>query len=383
MKTRQRIALALLAFLPLCLAAERFGWGDGAVFLCSALAIIPLAVWLSTATEELSIALGPSIGALLNALFGNATELIIALTALKAGLGDIVKASITGTVMANLLLALGLSMLVGGIGRREQTFQPVVARVNGSAMTLAVLAILIPSLSSLAPGSSTAGNEAFSVFVAWLLLLVYGLTLLFSLRTHRTLYDVAEVELELEDGEEDRAAGAGAAAAAGTVAVAADTAAHRTPILPWLAVLVGATAGIAIASELFVGVVETVTRSLGLNPLFSGIVLLPLLGGVAEYITAVGMARRNKMDLAVSVALGSTLLVALLVVPLLILLGPALGHPLDLSFNPFELVAIATAVVVSNLASLDGRSDWLEGVLLLAAYVILAAGFYFQTAPIG
>jgi Ca2+:H+ antiporter len=383
MKTRQRIALALLAFLPLCLAAERFGWGDGAVFLCSALAIIPLAVWLSTATEELSIALGPSIGALLNALFGNATELIIAITALKAGLGDIVKASITGTVMANLLLALGLSMLVGGIGRREQTFQPVVARVNGSAMTLAVLAILIPSLSSLAPGSSTAGNEAFSVFVAWLLLLVYGLTLLFSLRTHRTLYDVAEVELELEDGEEDRAAGAGAAAAAGTVAVAADTAAHRTPILPWLAVLVGATAGIAIASELFVGVVETVTRSLGLNPLFSGIVLLPLLGGVAEYITAVGMARRNKMDLAVSVALGSTLLVALLVVPLLILLGPALGHPLDLSFNPFELVAIATAVVVSNLASLDGRSDWLEGVLLLAAYVILAAGFYFQTAPIG
>jgi Ca2+:H+ antiporter len=370
MKTRQRIALALLAFLPLCLAAERFGWGDGAVFLCSALAIIPLAVWLSTATEELSIALGPSIGALLNALFGNATELIIALTALKAGLGDIVKASITGTVMANLLLALGLSMLVGGIGRREQTFQPVVARVNGSAMTLAVLAILIPSLSSLAPGSSTAGNEAFSVFVAWLLLLVYGLTLLFSLRTHRTLYDVAEVDLELEDDEEDGAAGAA-------------TAAHRPPILPWLAVLVGATAGIAIASELFVGVVETVTRSLGLNPLFSGIVLLPLLGGVAEYITAVGMARRNKMDLAVSVALGSTLLVALLVVPLLILLGPALGHPLDLSFNPFELVAIATAVVVSNLASLDGRSDWLEGVLLLAAYVILAAGFYFQTAPIG
>lgn len=381
MKTRQRIALALLAFLPLCLAAERFGWGDGAVFLCSALAIIPLAVWLSTATEELSIALGPSIGALLNALFGNATELIIALTALKAGLGDIVKASITGTVMANLLLALGLSMLVGGIGRREQTFQPVVARVNGSAMTLAVLAILIPSLSSLAPGSSTAGNEAFSVFVAWLLLLVYGLTLLFSLRTHRTLYDVAEVDLELEDDEEDGAAGA--ATAAGTVAVAADTAAHRPPILPWLAVLVGATAGIAIASELFVGVVETVTRSLGFNPLFSGIVLLPLLGGVAEYITAVGMARRNKMDLAVSVALGSTLLVALLVVPLLILLGPALGHPLDLSFNPFELVAIATAVVVSNLASLDGRSDWLEGVLLLAAYVILAAGFYFQTTPIG
>jgi Ca2+:H+ antiporter len=383
MKTRQRIALALLAFLPLCLAADRFGWGDGAVFLCSTLAIIPLAVWLSTATEELSIALGPSIGALLNALFGNATELIIAITALKAGLGDIVKASITGTVMANLLLALGLSMLVGGIGRREQTFQPVVARVNGSAMTLAVLAILIPSLSSLSPGGNTAGNEAFSVFVAWLLLLVYGLTLLFSLRTHRTLYDVAEADLALDDGDDDEEVGEGTNPASSAGDKAADPGAHRPPILPWLAVLVGATAGIAIASELFVGVVETVTRSLGLSPLFTGIVLLPLLGGVAEYITAVGMARRNKMDLAVSVALGSTLLVALLVVPVLVLLGPALGHPLDLSFNPFELVAIATAVVVCNLASLDGRSDWLEGVLLLAAYVILAAGFYFQTAPIG
>lgn len=370
MKSRQIIALALLAFLPLAIAAEQLGWGDGAVFVCSALAIVPLAVWLSTATEELSVALGPSIGALLNALFGNATELIIALVALKAGLSEIVKASITGTVMANLLLALGLSMLVGGIGRREQTFQPVVARVNGSAMTLAVVAILIPSLASLTPGGSPAGNEAFSIFVAWLLLLVYGLTLLFSLRTHRRLYDVAEADLELAEAGPDGHGSDGAGI-------------QHPPTLPWLLVLLGATAGIAYASELFVGVVETVTESLGFSPLFTGIVLLPLLGGVAEYITAVNMARRNKMDLAVSVALGSTLLVALLVVPLLILLGPRLGHPLDLSFNPFELVAIATAVVVSNLASLDGRSDWLEGALLLAAYVILAAGFYFQTAPIG
>ncbi len=360
MKSRQWIALGLLAFVPLAAAAEHLGWGDTAVFACSALAIVPLAVWLSTATEELSLALGPAIGSLLNAFFGNATELIIALTALRAGLGEIVKASITGTVMANLLLALGLSMLVGGIGRREQVFQPVVARVNGSAMTLAVLAILIPSLSSLTPGATHGGNEAFSLFVAWLLLLVYALTLLFSLRTHRSLYEVAAVELH-EDGSSP---------------------ADRPPILPWLLVLFGATAGLAYVSELFVGVIETVTASFGFTPLFTGIVLLPLLGGVAEYITAVSLARRNQMDLAVSVALGSTLLVALLVVPLLILLGPALGQPLDLSFNPFELVAIATAVLVSNLVSLDGRSDWLEGVLLLAAYGILAAGFYFQTGAV-
>lgn len=359
MQRRPWIALGLLAFVPLAAAAESLHWGDSAVFAISALAIVPLAVWLSTATEELSLALGPAIGSLLNALFGNATELIIALAALRAGLVEMVKASITGTVMANLLLALGLSMLIGGLGRREQVFQPVVARVNGSAMTLAVLAILIPSLSSLTPGASAEANETFSLFVAWVLLLVYALTLLFSLRTHRSLYEVAAVELPEEVSP-----------------------VHRPPILPWLLVLLGATAGLAYVSELFVGVVETVTVAYGFSPLFTGIVLLPLLGGVAEYITAVSLARRNQMDLAVSVALGSTLLVALLVVPLLILLGPSLGHPLDLSFQPFELVAIATAVVVSNLVSLDGRSDWLEGVLLLAAYVILAAGFYVQSGPV-
>ena len=380
MNSRQAIALALLAFVPISAAAEHFHWGDGAVFLTAVLAILPLAVWLSTATEEISIALGPNLGALLNALFGNATELIIALTALRAGLVGIVKASITGTVMANLLLALGLSMLVGGIGRKEQTFQPVVARVNGSAMTLAVLAILIPSLTSLDPLQSAAGIGAFSRFVAWLLLLVYGLTLVFSLRTHRSLYEVAQVDLAAETGVVET----GAAELVGPeIAEASGGHGHRPPLLPWLLVLLGATAGIAYESELFVGVVETVSEGFGLSGLFTGVVLLPLLGGVAEYITAVGMARRNKMDLAVSVALGSTLLVALLVVPVLVLVGPLLGHPLDLSFNPYELVAIATAVVVSNLASLDGRSDWLEGVLLLAAYVILAAGFFFQSTPIG
>ena len=358
MTLRTKVALGLLVFVPISIAAERLGMGEGTVFVTSALAILPLAVWLSTATEELALALGPSIGALLNALFGNATELIIALTALKAGLVDIVKASITGTVVANLLLALGLSMLVGGIGRQEQRFQPALARVNGTAMSLAVLAILIPSLTGMGDGGHGLGTERFSTFVAWVLLLVYGLTLLFSLRTHSALFEVAEAEL----GEEATA--------------------HTPPILPWLLVLVAATAGVAYESELFMGVVEEVTAKVGLSALFTGVVLLPLLGGVAEYLTAVTMARKNKMDLAVSVAMGSTLLVALLVVPILVLVGPLMGHPLDLNFQIYELVAIATAVVVSNLVSLDGRSDWLEGVLLLAAYVILAAGFYFQSMPL-
>ena len=370
MTLRTKVALGMLAFVPLSIAAERLELGETAVFLSSVLAILPLAVWLSTATEELALALGPSIGALLNAVFGNATELIIALTALRAGLVDIVKASITGTVVANLLLALGLSMLVGGIGRPEQRFQPVVARVNGTAMSLAVLAILIPSLTGMGDGGHGMGTQRFSSFVAWVLLLVYGLTLLFSLRTHSGLYDVAEADLAEEPGTHGA-----------ETHVAGETASHKPPLLPWLAVLVAATAGVAYESELFVGVVEEVTAKAGLSALFTGVVLLPLLGGVAEYLTAVTMARKNKMDLSVSVALGSTLLVALLVVPILVLVGPLFGHPLDLNFQIYELVAIATAVVVSNLVSLDGRSDWLEGVLLLAAYVILAAGFYFQSIP--
>ena len=340
MTLRTKVALGLLVFVPISIAAESLGMGEGVVFVTSALAILPLAVWLSTATEELALTLGPSIGALLNAVFGNATELIIALVALRAGLVEIVKASITGTVVANLLLALGLSMLLGGIGRQEQRFQPVVARVNGTAMSLAVLAILIPSLTGMGDGGHGLGTQRFSTFVAWVLLLVYGLTLLFSLRTHSGLYAVAEADL-----------------AEGTEVSHPNDAVHKPRLLPWLAVLVAATLGVAYESELFVGVVEEVTAKVGLSALFTGVVLLPLLGGVAEYLTAVTMARKNKMDLSVSVALGSTLLVALLVVPILVLVGPLVGHPLDLNFQIYELVAIATAVVVSNLVSLDGRSD--------------------------
>jgi Ca2+:H+ antiporter len=438
---RTRILIALLALLPLSIAAKWVGWGDSAVCLLSAGAILPLAVWLSTATEEIALSLGPTVGALLNALFGNAAELIITLTALRAGLVEIVKASITGTVMANLLLALGLAMTAGGIGRREQRFAPVVARVNGSAMTLALVAILLPSLAALSSGQSSAGDgipgsasESFSIFVAWVLLAVYGLTLVFSLGTHRSLYDVAEVDLGTSSGTASgTASGASSGTAFGTAsgacidgdpnsrgsnssgasiaagaAVAGDggsvedgigargsgeagLAAERPaphqgelkpPLLPWLAVLLGATAGLTVASEQFVGVIETVSEGLGFSAVFTGVVLLPLLSGFSEYVSAVSMARRNKMDLSVSVVLGATLLVALLVVPVLVLSGPLLGHPIDLRFDLYELIAIVTAVALSNLVSLDGRSDWLEGVLLLAAYVILAAGFFYAAAPI-
>jgi Ca2+:H+ antiporter len=362
MSVKNLISLGLLIFIPIAIAAEKLEWDALLVFGLSAVAIVPLAIWLSTATEELAVTLGPTIGGLLNAVFGNATELIIALVALKAGLVDIVKASITGTIVSNLLLVMGLSMFLGGLRYKEQEFKPVVARMNGSTMTLAVIAIILPAMvistSNVVEPSAITG---LSLFVAAVMIVVYAFTLLFSLKTHSYLYEVSVVELEEEgtgDGHE-----------------------HEKPNLwLWMGVLLVATIGVAFVSEIFVGAVEEATAGLGLTPLFTGVILLPLVGGAAEYVTAVRCALKNNMDLSVSVAMGSSLLVALLVAPLLVIVGQVIGQPMDLNFNLFEVVAIAIAVITANLISLDGRSNWLEGMLLLATYAILGAAFYFHPA---
>jgi Ca2+:H+ antiporter len=358
MSIKQIVSYVLLIFVPISLAAEYLHWGTMPIFVTSALAIIPLAIWLSTATEEVALVTGPSIGGLLNAVFGNATELIISLVALRAGLIDIVKASITGTIISNLLLAMGLSMFLGGLKYKEQTFKPIVARVNGSSMTLAVLAVLMPTLAfyTAPPGKASFESvEKLSVVVAIVLIVVYLLTLVFSLKTHSYLYDVGVAELE--DGHHGEA--------------------HKPNLKIWVTVLVVSTLAVAVESEIFVGVVEEATKGIGLTPLFTGVILLPLVGGAAEYVTAVGVAMKNNMDLSVNVAMGSSLLVALLMAPVLVIVGQLSGQPMDLNFNPFEVVAVTVAVVVANLVSLDGRSDWLEGVLLLATYFILASAFYF------
>lgn len=350
---KRLVSIVFLVFIPLSIAAETLEWGALTVFIFAALAIVPLAIWLSTATEEVALATGPTIGGLLNALFGNATELIISIVALRAGLVDIVKASITGTLMANLLLVMGLSMLLGGIRYKEQSFVPVVARVNASSMTVAIAAILLPAMviytSSSVPPTAI---SKMSVVAAIILMLVYGLTLLFSLKTHSYLYDVSQVEL----GH------------------------HEQPNLPlWITVLIIATIGVAFESEIFVGAVEAATAGLGLTPLFTGVILLPLVGGAAEYVTAVAVALKNNMDLSVSIALGSSLLVALLVAPVLVLIGQFIGQPMDLNFSLFEVVTVIIAVVIANVISLDGRSNWLEGALLLATYGILGTAFFFHT----
>lgn len=366
MSVKYLVFLALLVFIPISIAAHFLHWGSLVVFITSGLAIVPLAAWMGTATEEISVVLGPSIGGLLNATFGNATELIIAIIALRAGLVEVVKATITGSIISNLLLVVGFAMLLGGLRYREQEFQPIVARVNASAMNLALSAILLPTaVNFISGGIEQIKLQHLSSAVALVLILVYGLMLVFSMRTHTYLYEVglAEIELaQIEHGDQETEAP------------------HKVNLWFWLGVLLVVTILVAIESELLVGTLEEALPRLGLTSLFTGVILLPIIGNAAEHATAVTVAMKNNMNLSLSVAVGSSLQIALFVAPVLVLIGLVLGKPMDLNFNPVELVAVVVAVLVTNSVSSDGRSNWLEGILLLATYIVLGLTFYFYPA---
>jgi Ca2+:H+ antiporter len=367
MSPKNLIFIILLVFVPVSIAAEYYHWGSLIIFLTAAAAIVPLAAWMGTATEEIAVVAGPSLGGLLNATFGNATELIIAIVALNAGLVDVVKASITGSIIGNLLLVMGLSMLLGGLRYKEQEFQPIVARVNASSMNLAVIAMLLPTaMNYTSLGVDQPTIQKLSVAVAFVLIGVYVLTLLFSMKTHAYLYDAGVAQ---QDGE---------ALAESNLAAAEPEHHHPVNLKLWIGVLLAATVLVAIESELLVGSLEEATGQLGLTALFTGVILLPIVGNAAEHATAVTVAMKDKMDLSVSVALGSSLQIALFVAPVLVLVGWIVGQPMDLNFNPFELVAVMVAVLIANSISSDGRSNWLEGTLLLAAYVVLGLAFYFH-----
>ncbi|MEI6427806.1 MAG: calcium/proton exchanger [Pseudanabaena sp. ELA607] len=354
-------SFGFLGFIPVSIAGHFLGWSPIVVFVTAALSILPLASWLSTATEEIAVVLGPSWGGLLNATFGNATELIIAIVALNAGLSAVVKASITGSIIGNLLLVMGLAMFLGGLRYKEQEFQPTLARVNASAMNLAVIAILLPTAMRFSSANvSNAIIENVSLGVAVVLIIVYGLTLLFSMKTHAYLYDVGVSE------EEDAAA---IAESHGEQ--------HNINVPLWVTVLLVATIFVAIESEFLVGTLEEATAAFGFSDLFTGVILLPIIGNAAEHTTAITVAMKNKMELSVSVAVGSSLQIALFVGPLLVLIGWLIGKPMDFNFNTFELVAVGVAVLIANSISSDGRSNWLEGILLLATYVTLGFAFYF------
>lgn len=367
MLVKERFFLALLVFIPISLAAHFFHWSSVVVFITSGLAIVPLAAWMGTATEEIAVVAGPSIGGLLNATFGNATELIIALIALKAGLVDVVKATITGSIISNLLLVVGFAMLLGGLRYREQEFHPVIAQVNASSLNLAVIAIVLPTaVNMISGGINQVRLQHLSSAVAVVLILVYGLMLLFSMRTHTYLYEIGLAEIELAEVE--------------NADLAADNPKHKVNLWLWIGVLLVVTIFVAIESELLVATLQEATSRLGLTSLFTGVILLPIIGNAAEHATAVTVAMKNKMELSLSVAVGSSLQIALFVAPVLVLTGLAIGRPMDLNFHPFELVAVIVAVIITNSVSSDGRSNWLEGILLLATYAVLALTFYFYPA---
>ena len=353
MSTKNLIFILLLLFVPISWAAHFLEWGSLTIFLMAGLAIVPLAAWMGTATEELAVVVGPTLGGLLNATFGNATELIVALIALRAGLLDVVKASLTGSIISNLLLVMGFAMLLGGIRYKEQEFSSTIARLNASAMNLAVIAILLPTaVAATSSGIEPGTMQKLSTAVAVVLIIVYGLTLLFSMKTHAYLCDVGEAENE-EEGE------------------------SPNPLI-WGGVLLACTLAVAVESELLVDSLEEATSCLGLTALFTGVIIVPIIGNAAEHATAVTVAIKNKMDLSLSVAMGSSLQIALFVAPVLVLAGWVFGQPMDLNFNPFELVAVAVAVLLANSVSSDGRSDWLEGALLLATYTVLGFAFFYH-----
>ena len=392
MTVKNTIFVTLLVFIPLSITAEWQQWGELTIFITAALAILPLAGWIGEATEEIAVVLGPSWGGLLNATFGNATELIVALFALKAGLIDVVKASIVGSVISNLLLVMGFSMLLGGLKYKEQTFQPLIARVNASTMNLAIIAILVPTTVGLTADTIQAPIlQTLSDAVAVVLIVVYGLSLLFSMKTHSYLLDVGLAEFEAPETPRPKSISKegfdspllqnnDATISPKSNQLESFGYSSRRHIWFWVGVLLAATVAVAIESELLVSSLEVATQQLGLTELFTGVILLPIFGNAAEHASAVTVAVKNKMDLSVSVAMGSSLQIALFVAPVLVLAGWYLHQPMDLNFGDLELVAVAVAVLIANSISGDGRSNWLEGVLLIAAYAILGLAFFFFPA---
>jgi Ca2+:H+ antiporter len=352
---------SLLVLVPLSFASYGLHWDEGWIFAYSALTLVPLSIILSTAIEKVAVVTGPTLGGLVNAIFGSAPVLIVLLVALNNGLADIVEASITGSILSDLLLFLGVAMFAGGLRYKEQQFQPILARVNGLSMTLAVIAIALPTLVI-----NTSHLEAaiaihdLSVIVATVLIVVYGLTLLFSLKTHSHLYEVGLV-LEDEREEEQSIEGLG-----------------QGYLASWLLVLLIVTIGIGIESESFVSVLEPMIETLGVTPLFAGVFLIPLVSDVAGILIVIRLALKDKMDLMVATAMGDSLIVSLFVAPLLVFLGLFWGEEIDLNFSPFNVVALAIAVTVTNLVSFRGRSNWLDGVLLLATYTILGVAFFYH-----
>ena len=347
---RENPLLVLLLVLPFVLAAQLLGWSALALFALAAVGIIPLAAMIGEATEDLAAHTDPRVGALLNASLGNAAELIITVTAVQAGLLELVKASITGSIIGNLLLVLGFAMVAGGIRNGTQTFNKTNASRNAILLVLAIIAFIIPSIfsQSINANGGTASVEALSIGVAIVMIALYALGLLAAARdTQSPLSHKAE-----------------------------DSALPARSLRQSILMLVISTLGVVWLSEALVRAAEGVISGLGVSEFFLGIILVPLIGNVAEHLVSVQMAVKNKMDLSTEIAVSSSLQIALFVAPLLVFISLLLAHPLQLILNTFELLALLASVAISVLVSADGESTWLEGAGLLGIYLILGLAFF-------
>jgi Ca2+:H+ antiporter len=357
--------LWLLLFAPLALVLDMIGGVPApAIFFCAAIAIVPLAGLIVAATEAIAEYTGPAIGGLLNATFGNLPELIICIVALRSGLVEMVRATLVGALLANLLLGLGMAFLLGGLRHHVQDYNPLAARAYSSMMLLAVISMAIPSAFHRFFGAEQGfvHSGVLDTSVAIVLLLTYGLYLVYQLRTHKESFAEADVA---------PAAGGHAKAEGG---------AHWS--LPRAAgTLLAASAAAAWLSEVLVGAAEQTGHALGMSPTFIGLILLATVGGAAEIGSAIAMGRRNKMDLSVGIALGSCIQIALFVAPVLVLAGSLVGpQPFTLAFNRGEMGFLFISVLLGGLVAADGRSNWFKGVQLVAVYVMLAAVCYLVPA---
>ena len=346
----------LLIFVPATIVLELLRADPLLVFISAGLAIIPLAGLLGRATEHLTAHVGAGIGALLNASLGNAAELIIALVALREGLHDVVKASLTGSIVGNILLVLGVSMFAGGIKYERQKFNQTAAGMGASLLLLAAVSLIIPALFHFtAADRGVVIEQRLSFIISCVLFMTYIASLLFTLKTHRHLF-AGEAHNASDLGEQ-----------------------------PWskrasIIVLAVVTCLVALMSEMLVGALEPAAQQLGLTQVFVGVILVALVGNAAEHSTAVMVALKNKMDLAYGIAVGSSLQIALLVAPLLVFASYLFGTPLDLVFTPFEVAAVTISVLIVGFVAIDGESNWMEGVMLVGVYVILAIAFFFLPA---
>ena len=375
-----KVIMAFYVFVPLAFVARILDLPPLVIFFVAALGIVPLAKVMGDATEALAHHAGPGIGGLLNATFGNAVELIISIIALTKGLTEVVKASITGSIIGNILFVLGLSMFLGGLSRKRQFFNRIAASANASQMTLAAIALIVPAIFTSTLGNSLNEQgrndllENLSLIVSGILLLCYAAQLIFFLRTHSELSEEAGGD---EDNEESKSYESNLSKAEQQLRKEGDTEETATwGVRRSVITLLVATVVVGFVSEVLVSSIEPLTKQLGWTELFVGVILVAIIGNAAEHLTAVTVAMKNKMNLSMTIAIGSSLQIAFFVAPVLVFVGFFIGHPLNLRFEEFELVCIVASIVIVNLVAGDGESNWFEGLQLLAAYLILAVAFF-------